>query len=192
MQNIFFISDTHFSHEKAITFLNYDGSRMRPFNTWEEADELMIENWNKTIKPQDKVYHLGDVVLSKNKGDLILPRLNGTKILIKGNHDLHKPTWYLQYFKDIRACHNLHITGEKYNFLLTHIPVHPNSKARFIRNLHGHIHGNIIEDKWYRNCCVDLPLNNYTPIPYELILEETEELIENNIIQIPREREESI
>lgn len=159
--NIFFISDTHFSHENALTFLNYDGSRMRPFDTVDECDELMIENWNKVVGKNDKVYHLGDVGFNKNKLDIILPRLNGVKILIKGNHDTFKPKFYLQHFKDIRGCHNLD------NHLLTHIPVHPDSKNRFKKNIHGHIHGNKIDDNWYVNVCVDA--NNYRPIAYEEI-----------------------
>lgn len=182
---IFFISDTHFSHANAIKFENYDGSRMRPFDTWEEADEIMIENWNKVVSKDDKVYHLGDVTFNRNRGDIILPRLNGNKILIKGNHDLFKPNWYLKYFKDIRGCHNLQVNNKKYSYLLTHIPVHPDSKSRFIRGIHGHIHGNVIEDPWYRNVCVDLKVNNYSPIPFELIEQETEELIEKGLISPP-------
>lgn len=201
--NIFFISDTHFSHINAIRFLNYDGSRMRPFDTWEEADEVMIENWNKVVQKDDKIYHLGDVCFNRNKGDEILSRLNGNKILIKGNHDRFKPLWYLKYFKDIRACHNLHVNGHKYNYLLTHIPVHPESKARFIRNIHGHIHGNtvtktlydncdvppeIIPDLWYRNVCEDYKSLDYTPVAFEDIEKETKQLIEEGVIIPPKER----
>ena len=172
---------------------------MRPFDTWEEADEVMIERWNEVVKPEDKVYHLGDVTFNKNRGDIILPRLNGTKVLIRGNHDTFKPNWYLKYFKDIRGCYNLSVNGH-YSYLLTHIPVHPDSKGRFIRNLHGHIHGNIvttrikdnsieIADKWYRNCCVDYVPNNYTPISFEDIEKETKTLIEDGIIFEPKTRE---
>ena len=167
-------------------------------------NSAIIENWNKLVKPEDKVYHLGDVVMSKKKGDLILPRLNGKKVLIKGNHDLEKASWYLDYFKDIRACHNFHIHGDKYNFLLTHMPVHPDSKARFIRNIHGHIHGNAITkkiyfntehdpittlDHWYRNVCVDYKPNNYSPVPYDLIVEETVKLVDSGILRDPSIKE---
>lgn len=159
--NVFLISDTHFGHENCYSFLNYDGTKMRPWSTCEEADEMMIQNWNELVSPQDKVYHLGDVGFKKSKLDLILPRLNGKKCLIKGNHDNFKPNFYLKYFYDIRGCHNLD------NFILTHIPVHPYSKDRFKANLHGHIHSNVIKDEWYYNCCVEM--NNYTPIPFDLI-----------------------
>ncbi|MBR1680651.1 hypothetical protein IJ707_02555 [bacterium] len=91
---------------------------MRPWDSAEDADKCMMEKWNKVVKPNDKVYHLGDVGLNRNKLDIILPKHNGTKILIKENHDRFKPKFYLQHFKDIRGCHNLD------NFLLTYIPVH--------------------------------------------------------------------
>lgn len=191
-KNIFFISDTHFGHANMITFLNYDGTRMRPFGSVEECDELMIENWNKVVKPGDRIYHLGDVVYKCKNRDEIMQRLNGEKVLIKGNHDKDQLGWYMKYFKDIRGTH--HIDG---NYLLSHFPIHPDSKGRFVRGLHGHIHAQtvmrskLIEygfsrevDPWYRNCCVEV--NNYAPIPFEVIKEETEKLIEKGIIIIPR------
>ena len=194
-KNIFFISDTHFGHANMITFLNYDGTRMRPFSSVEECDELMIENWNKTVKPTDRIYHLGDVVYKCKNRDEIMQRLNGEKVLIKGNHDRDQLGWYMKYFKDIKGT--VHIDG---NYLLSHFPIHPDSKGRFVRGLHGHIHAQTVmksslvhcgfvrePDPWYRNCCVEV--NNYTPIPFEVIKEETEELIEDGVIVIPRKGE---
>ena len=168
--NIFVISDTHFGHNNCYKFYNYDGTKMRPWDNAEEADEVMIQNWNSLVKPNDRVYHLGDVVFNKQKGELILPRLNGRKVLIKGNHDKFTASWYLKYFDDIRACYN------RDNYLMTHIPVHNSCKGRFVRNLHGHIHANTVlpEDNWYKNCCVEV--NNYAPISFEEIKLETSKL----------------
>lgn len=196
MKNIFFISDTHFGHANMLKFLNYDGTRMRPFDSIEEVDELMIENWNKIIKPADRVYHLGDVCYRCGNRDQIMSRLNGKKVLIKGNHDRDQLGWYMKYFEDIRGT--IHIDG---NYLLSHFPIHPDSKGRFIRGLHGHIHAQTVmrpkyqspiiktivgkePDPWYRNCCVEV--NNYAPIPFEVIKEETEKLIEEGVIFIPK------
>lgn len=198
-KNIFFISDTHFGHANMLQFTNYDGTRMRPFNSIEELDELMIENWNEMVKPTDKIYHLGDVVYRCKNRDQIMQRLNGEKVLIKGNHDRDQLGWYMKYFKDIRGT--FHIDG---NYLLGHFPIHPDSKGRFVRQLHGHIHAqkvmkrecyivnfrhddlvtNMVPDPWYRNCCVEV--NNWSPIPFEVIKEETDKLIEDGIIIIPK------
>ena len=207
-KEIFIISDTHFGHAKMLDFLNYDGTRMRPFSSVEEMDELMIENWNKLVKPTDKVYHLGDVFYKSGNFDEIAKRLNGTKVLCRGNHDRREAQWYLKYFKDVRST--FHIDG---NYLLGHFPIHPDSKGRFVRMLHGHIHVQTVmknqpiiaiykngdteevgiervPDPWYRNCCVEV--NNYSPIPFELIKEETEKLIENGVIIIPKKGEENV
>ena len=182
-----------------VNFVDYDGSRVRPFNSYTECDELIIENWNKLVKPNDKIYFLGDLTFNKNYCDKIMPRLNGKKCLIKGNHDNYKLKWYSLWFYDVRGCHNLE------SYLLTHIPVHPDSKNRFKRNIHGHLHTQFVKrkkpvavyegynavlrfkeelDPWYRNVCVDA--NNYTPVPFEVIQKETEELINIGEIVIPK------
>lgn len=79
---IWFTSDTHFGHKNV---LKYCG---RPFKTVEEMDEALIANWNAIVKPDDVIYHLGDVAMSIKAVKRVLPRLNGHKILIVGNHDL--------------------------------------------------------------------------------------------------------
>lgn len=124
--NIFFISDTHFGHEGPYTrFTLADGCTMsRPHGSAAAGDEAMIENWNKTVRPNDKVYHLGDICMSK-KFLPILYKLNGEKVLIRGNHDTEKADVYLRYFKDVRGSHQFD------GLLMTHIPVHPQSLARW-------------------------------------------------------------
>ena len=41
-KEIFIISDTHFGHAGMLNFLNYDGTRMRPFSYVEEMYEFII------------------------------------------------------------------------------------------------------------------------------------------------------
>ena len=80
---------------------------MRPWaSNSEQGDQIMADNWNRVVGQGDKVYHLGDVAIGR-KGLDILDRLNGRKILIKGNHDIFKAKDYLEYFKDIRGSHKL-------------------------------------------------------------------------------------
>lgn len=101
-KDTFLISDTHFSHEGICHFIRSDGvTKVRPWNTSTEMDEALIENWNKVVRPTDKIYHLGDLGFNRNKLDLILPRLNGDKVLIKGNHDNFKLNLYSRYFRNI-------------------------------------------------------------------------------------------
>ncbi len=53
-----------------------------------EMNEYIIQKWNSVVKKDDTVYHLGDVgfgSLEEVKG--LIEKLNGTKILLRGNHD---------------------------------------------------------------------------------------------------------
>lgn len=159
----FLIGDTHFGHSNILTFKKQDGSPLRVFDNIYEHDEYLIYKWNLVVKPEDKVYHLGDVGF-KNFTVLnqILSRLNGSKILIKGNHDNMKLSQYAQHFKDIRGSHTLD------KFILTHIPIHPDSLSRWVGNIHGHMHSNSLPDSRYINVSVE-QLNDYTPIDFEEI-----------------------
>ena len=158
----YFISDTHFGHDAVYTFKNFDGSRVRDFaETSEQGDQVMIDRWNSVVKPNDKVYHLGDVAFPRRKL-AILGQLNGKKILIKGNHDMFDLKDYTKYFKDIRGAFEL------YKMILTHIPVHPEQLNRFDANIHGHIHDRKIDDKRYVNVSVEQI--NATPISLDEVL----------------------
>lgn len=79
-----FISDTHFFHHRIIEHCN------RPFKNVKEMNLKMVDNWNKFIKPEDTVIHLGDFSMLAKKDALkdLVKKLNGTIILVKGNHDL--------------------------------------------------------------------------------------------------------
>lgn len=170
MTNIFLIADTHWGHENAWkTFQHHLGGPLRPFSSTEEMDEAMVTNWNNTVGPQDKVYHLGDVAMSK-RHLTTLGRLNGTKVLIKGNHDNFPLNLLMPYFKDIRAYHHLD------KILMSHVPIHPSSFPRFKGNIHGHTHdrrvmkanqytaGEHVDPKYF---CVSVEQINYTPIYFE-------------------------
>ncbi len=170
---IFFISDTHFGHNNILGFTRSDnGELLRPgFANAEEMDEHMIQQWNSVVRPTDKIYHLGDVAMGK-RGLQALYRCNGEKILIKGNHDKEKLSEYQNYFKDVRGSHQFD------GILLTHIPVHPNSLARWPVNVHGHLHSNRVHNIGHGGVelasydpiyiCVSVEqLDDYTPISLE-------------------------
>ena len=140
MPAIFLVSDTHFGHAGVCRFLREDGTKLRPWDNPDEMDEEMVKRWNETVRPNDKVYHLGDVVINR-KALKTLGRLNGEKVLIKGNHDIFKLSDYLPYFKDIRGYHVMN------GMILSHVPVHPESIARFGTNIHGHLHANRVKMK---------------------------------------------
>lgn len=81
--NTWFTADHHFGHANIITYCN------RPFYSAGEMDEAMVARWNEVVRPDDVVYHLGDLTLSKDIRYVagILERLNGVVRLVPGGHD---------------------------------------------------------------------------------------------------------
>ncbi|CAB4127416.1 COG4186 Predicted phosphoesterase or phosphohydrolase [uncultured Caudovirales phage] len=149
MKERWVVSDTHFGHSGVCKFTHQDtGIKIRPWVDVEEMNEDMVRMWNEVVNPCDRVYHLGDVVMNKQYLP-IMDRLNGKKVLIKGNHDIFDAKEYLKYFEDVRA----YTIYEK--VIMSHIPVHPDTKERWKMNIHGHLHTNVIEDPWYQNVSVE-------------------------------------
>lgn len=163
---VFLTSDTHFNHSKMyeLPFRRANGEPLRPWNSSEEADEELVRRWNAVVTPSSKVYHLGDVTMGR-RGLETLSRLNGTKILISGNHQASNIKDYLPHFKDIRSYSRLD------SFLLSHVPVHPDSLGKSKGNIHGHLHYQVVRlpggrpDPRYLNVCVEH--TDYTPIAFE-------------------------
>ena len=169
---VFFISDTHFGHEGAYKYTNYDGTPMRPWDSAEEGDAVMAERWNSVVGPKDKVFHLGDVAIPR-RGLKVLEPLNGRKILVAGNHDIFKLKDYMPYFEDICG------TRKYKDFTLSHVPQHPDCLPHWAKaNLHGHLHnntmkrideaGNEVVDTRYFNVAVERI--NYTPMDFDEIV----------------------
>lgn len=174
MPSVFLVSDTHFGHAGVCRFLREDGTKLRPWDNPDEMDEEMIKRWNETVRPNDKVYHLGDVVINR-KALKTLSRLNGDKVLIRGNHDIFSDDEYRQYFRELRAYHVMN------GMILSHIPIHPESLSRFGVNIHGHLHANRVKtfNAYYGNGtrideryhCVCVEQTDFRPILFEDVIE---------------------
>lgn len=78
----FFTSDWHIGHANVIKFDN------RPFRDLEHMHTTLINNFNSMVPPGSVTYFLGDMGLcSGNLIESVVSQLNGTKVLIRGNHD---------------------------------------------------------------------------------------------------------
>ena len=170
MPAVFLVSDTHFGHAGVCRFLRNDGTKLRPWDSPEEMDEYMVEAWNKKVRPNDKVYHLGDVVINR-RALKILALLNGDKVLIRGNHDIFRDTEYRHYFREIRAYHVMN------GMILSHIPIHSDSLGRFGTNIHGHLHSNrvmkdgVVDTRYH---CVCVEQTDFAPILFEDVIKRIE------------------
>lgn len=155
MANIFLISDTHFGHENII------GYCARPFSCAAEMDEVIVSRWNDVVRPQDHVYHLGDVAMKKTQLSIV-KRLNGHKRLVFGNHDIFEAKDYLAAGFE-KVCGMRVIDG----CIFTHIPVHPESLGRFTANIHGHIHNAEAYPRPYLNVSVEAI--DYRPVSFDAL-----------------------
>ena len=178
MPSVFLVSDTHFGHTGVCRFVRNDGvTKLRPWDTAEEMDEFMVKAWNERVRPNDKVYHLGDVVINR-KALGIMRRLNGDKVLIRGNHDIFRDDDYREHFRELRAYHVMN------GMILSHIPIHSESLGRFGVNIHGHLHANrvmlpgfngkitdIVDVRYH---CVCVEQTDFAPILFEDVVKKIE------------------
>lgn len=185
MPSVFLVSDTHFGHAGVCRFTRDDGSKLRPWTDPDEMDEHLVRVWNERVRPQDKCYHLGDAVINR-RALKTLARLNGDKVLIRGNHDIFRDDEYREYFRELRAYHVMN------GMILSHIPVHEASLGRFGCSIHGHLHanrvmkargvdartgeilyGDEIDPRYYNVSVEQLP--DFAPILFEDVLKKIKE-----------------
>jgi calcineurin-like phosphoesterase family protein len=134
---IWVTADNHFGHDNILSYCN------RPFRSVAQMNEAMIRNWNRVVKYEDIIYHLGDFSFGLDvSARKIMKRLKGYKILVKGNHDHSKERMLSIGFDEV---YRGPIT--RYDVILTHFPMY-------------------IPGKTTMNVGVDV--NNFTPIPFPM------------------------
>lgn len=152
---IYFTGCTHFGHYNIIKLAN------RPFTSVQEMDSVLIENWNKTIKPSDTVIHHGDFSYKgeKNPQDY-LRKLNGNIICIRGNHDQY--SWGKPYYE---------FKENNTQFICFHYPIEEwNGWFRGAIHTHCHTHKPELKSAG-RRFNVTVEACNYKPISIEQIMD---------------------
>ncbi len=127
-KNIWLIADTHFGHEYMIK----KGLRPKDFN------ERIMKNWSESVKEDEIVIHLGDILISNRRGwPFYIPQLPGRKILTVGNHDHENYRWYMNNGFDF-VCEKFmwEIYGLK--IIFSHEPL--DNLCGCDINVHGHLH----------------------------------------------------
>lgn len=166
-----FTSDHHFFHKNIIAYCN------RPFSDLDKMHNEIINIHNANVLPTDEVYLIGDISFSKpNKTNELLDRMNGIKILIKGNHDHSTTKWHIN---EIHS--SLEIDIGSYKVLLSHYPYRPELPDEDVRYLdrrledkgswliHGHVHTLYQTRRKMINVGVDVW--NFLPVAENTILE---------------------
>ena len=163
---MYFTADTHFNHKNIIQYCN------RPFQTVEEMNETLIQNWNNVVRTNDIIFHLGDFGFGKiNKSIDILKRLNGKKYLITGNHDKKLNNEFKSYFEFVRSYYE--IKDIEPNIVLNHyssIVWHKQHHGTWL--LYGHHHGKLKESFYRKSMDVGIDCHPYyRPFHYDEIKE---------------------
>ena len=134
-------SDLHFGHSRIKLFC--PEARARFSNDIDTMNEQMITEWNSIVNFEDTVYILGDVAfLPVNQSVTILNRLNGSKILIEGNHDYKslKDPDFCACFSEIHKYHEMYYNNTFVTMF--HYPIAEfNKMHRGAVHFHGHLHG---------------------------------------------------
>lgn len=137
----FYIADWHYNHKNVLAYDN------RPFKTVEEMNHTLIDRWNrKVVSSSDQVFVLGDMFwCPEGQAIPILQSLNGTKILVTGNHDTTRRREFREQFSYITNYMETDDRGR--NVVLCHYPI-PCFKNHFKGWYHfyGHVH-NSFESK---------------------------------------------
>lgn len=163
-----FIADTHFFHRKVIQYSS------RPWDTLEQMHEGLIKNWNARVGKEDRVFVLGDFSFgSKPQIRELVPRLQGKKILIKGNHDMRNGVFYVEAGFASVSHFPIFYTDESrgitQRFILSHEPVFP--AVGDLINIHGHLHNGVNPDFYApQHYCVSVEQTDYRPITLPDIL----------------------
>lgn len=149
---VWFSSDYHFGHANIIKYCD------RPYSSVEEMDNDIINKHNEVVKKTDLVICLGDI--SFNHSIEHLHKMNGSFIIVKGNHDD-------KHVKKI-SFNNLVLSYYNINLLCVHKPIHIYGK--FHLNICGHVH-----EKWqYRKDInalnVGVDVNNFYPVSLKEVL----------------------
>lgn len=188
IKRTFFTSDWHIGHERSI---QYD---LRPFRDLNHMHESLITRYNSTVPDSGICYFLGDMGNKTEDIRKVITRLNGTKVLILGNHDKGITTMYNCGFDVVIYSASIYIGDHL--ITMSHCPLlglfredtsnmrsvqtdnwHGESRPKHRRHslkddgqfhLHGHIHSR--KDKPQSQKILDkqfdvgVTANNYTPV----------------------------
>lgn len=146
----------------------------RPFESVEEMDRMLLQNYNAIVHKDDTVYILGDIChhMKIEDADTLIRKMNGKKYLIRGNHD---KKYDPRLFADIQDFMTISANGQY--FALMHYPMlsWPKKNSGSIQ-LHGHIHarmeyneGNRTEG--VRRYDVGVDANQFLPVSVKQIIE---------------------
>jgi len=164
---IWFTADTHFDHTAIMRYCE------RPWDDIGRMNEVLIENWNTVVSPQDDVYHLGDFAFSKaSRIEELIGCLNGRIHFIRGNHDGPIGLNWKRGFIWVKDYYELKVDDEEMNerqrIVLCHYPIESwNGRYHGAWMLHGHSHGTVPSSDKQARLDVGVDCNRFFPVSYD-------------------------
>lgn len=159
---LYFTSDLHLGHEKAIFYQN------RPFADAGQMNQALIQNINEMVGPEDELWILGDFAyrIGREQVHELRMQIRCRHIhLIRGNHDGDIEESLFESVQDYKEL------DTKYGKLvLFHYPIAQWNGAHFGSiHLHGHIHSSgdynaKKQQETLRIYDVGVDANHYRPI----------------------------
>lgn len=153
--NVYITSDLHFHHRNVIKYCN------RPFDSIEEMNKAMIDQWNSKVNDDDDIIFVGDLFFcNMTKAKEILDQLKGNIHVVWGNHDdvlrISKKQIKMGYrpvkkeFEPYFTSHQdyLELNYKDHMFVISHFPMlswHQQHRGSIM--LHGHCHGSLPNDE---------------------------------------------
>lgn len=177
--SIWMSSDLHFGHNREFLY------KPRGFNSIEEHDEIIVQNWNNNIKENDVVFLLGDLMLNNNESGIkFLNSLKGKIYYIRGNHCTDaRCALYAQETKMIPLAGNFETSWAAvqkingYTFYLSHYPTITSNVEnmaplkKHLICLHGHLHD---KNKFYQDMPfiynVSMDAHNCVPVHFDEVI----------------------
>ena len=151
-------SDWHFGHSEILDF-----ERGNKFKTIQEHDEYIVElvrRWIKKLGKDDTFYFLGDFGCPTQKiFEQLKDIFDNAKcftMAVSGNHDKLQEYLRLNILFDRVEAFPVWISNR---IVLSHMPV---SVWKDQLNIHGHLHGSILDSPNYINA--NIHVANYHPI----------------------------
>lgn len=188
----FFTADWHIGHFNSIRLDD------RPFQDLDQMHRALIKGYNSQVPVNGICYFLGDIATHGSElTKQVLSQLNGTKVIIVGNHDKNSNALYLMGFDVVLNSATIYISGERVT--MSHCPLrglfredvtgmsgavegdlwHGESKHKAFSvdkhddwHLHGHIHspnhGKSTKILGHQ-FDVGVVSNAYRPVPFSVI-----------------------
>ena len=160
---IFFTADLHFGH-KLMT-----REDLRNFESIKKMDTHLIEQWNKTVSKDGKVFMLGDFTWYRKPEEIknIFSQLNGSIYLIRGNHDESLTTELIKDIINIKSIQTyaelmVKVEDDTYEIVLSHFPFEIWDRKHYGSiHLHGHCHAQLPINENIRRMYVGVDSNEY-------------------------------